>query len=84
MKPEKKMPQSTIKEWAEIGVPENWAYVLRKGYSIRDVAKLSGKGVGNSWVRLSNCSRVTKGVFISTHFYSVVTISIARVYLTGS
>ena len=30
MKPEKKMPQSTIKEWAEIGVPENWAYVLRK------------------------------------------------------
>ena len=30
MKPEKKMPQSTIKEWAEIGVPEEWAYVLRK------------------------------------------------------
>ena len=30
MKPEKKMPQSTIKEWAEIGVPEDWAYVLRK------------------------------------------------------
>ena len=24
------MPQSTIKEWAEIGVPEEWAYVLRK------------------------------------------------------
>jgi len=30
MKPEKKMLQSTIKEWAEIGVPEEWAYVLRK------------------------------------------------------
>ena len=30
MKPEKKMPQSTIKEWAESGVPEEWAYVLRK------------------------------------------------------
>ena len=30
MKPEKKMPQSTIKDWAEIGVPEEWAYVLRK------------------------------------------------------
>ncbi len=30
MKPEKKMPQSTIKEWAEIDVPEEWAYVLRK------------------------------------------------------
>ena len=30
MKPEKKMPQSTIKEWAEIGVPEEWAYVFRK------------------------------------------------------
>lgn len=30
MKPEKKMPQSTIKEWAEIGVPEEWVYVLRK------------------------------------------------------
>ena len=30
MKPEKKMPQSSIKEWEEIGVPEDWAYVLRK------------------------------------------------------
>ena len=30
MKPEKKMPQSAIKEWAEIGVPEEWAYVLRE------------------------------------------------------
>ena len=30
MKPEKKMPQSTINEWEEIGVSENWAYVMRK------------------------------------------------------
>ncbi len=30
MKPEAKMPQSSIKEWAEIGVPEDWVYVLRK------------------------------------------------------
>ena len=30
MKPEKKIPQSTIKEWEAIGVPENWVYVLRK------------------------------------------------------
>ncbi len=30
MKPEPKMPQSSIKEWAEIGVPEDWVYVLRK------------------------------------------------------
>lgn len=30
MKPEKKMPQSSINEWEEIGVSENWAYVMRK------------------------------------------------------
>ena len=30
MKPEKKNPQSSIKEWGEIGVSEEWAYVLRK------------------------------------------------------
>lgn len=30
MKPEKKMPQSTINEWEKIGVSENWAYVMRK------------------------------------------------------
>ena len=30
MKPEKKAPQSIIQEWAEIGVSENWVYVLRK------------------------------------------------------
>ena len=30
MKPEKKAPQSSIDEWAAIGVPEEWVYVLRK------------------------------------------------------
>ncbi len=30
MKPEKKAPQSTVAEWAEIGVPEEWVPVLRK------------------------------------------------------
>ena len=30
MKPEKRAPQSTIQEWAEIGVAEDWVYVLRK------------------------------------------------------
>lgn len=30
MKPEAKVPQSSIKDWAEIGVPEEWVYVLRK------------------------------------------------------
>ncbi len=30
MKPEKKIPQSTIAEWAEIGVAEEWVPVLRK------------------------------------------------------
>ena len=30
MKPEKRAPQSSIQEWAAIGVPEDWVYVLRK------------------------------------------------------
>ena len=30
MKPEKKAPQSSIQEWAAIGVDEDWVYVLRK------------------------------------------------------
>ena len=30
MKPEKRAPQSSIQEWAEIGVAEDWVYVLRK------------------------------------------------------
>ncbi len=30
MQPEKKAPQSSIQEWAAIGVAEHWVYVLRK------------------------------------------------------
>ena len=30
MKPEKKIPQSTVAEWSAIGVPEEWVPVLRK------------------------------------------------------
>ena len=47
MKPEKKMPQSTIKEWAEIGVPEDWAYVLRKaGFNlISDIREEKDQGL---------------------------------------
>ncbi len=44
MKPEKKMPQSTIKEWEEIGVPEDWAYVLRKaGFNLEKAQGLQQK-----------------------------------------
>ena len=47
MKPEKRMPQSTIAEWAEIGVPEDWVYVLRKaGFNlISDIAKEKPQGL---------------------------------------
>ena len=47
MKPEKKMPQSTIKEWEEIGVPEDWAYVLRKaGFNlISDIRDEKAQGL---------------------------------------
>ena len=47
MKPEKKMPQSTIQEWAAIGVPENWVYVLRKaGFNlISDIREEKAQGL---------------------------------------
>ena len=47
MKPEKKIPQSTIKEWEAIGVPENWVYVLRKaGFNlISDIKDEKGQGL---------------------------------------
>ena len=40
MKPEKKMPQSTIAEWQQLGVPEQWVHVLRKaGFNlVSDIA----------------------------------------------
>ena len=47
MKPEKKMPQSTVKEWDAIGVPENWVYVLRKaGFNlISDIKDEKAQGL---------------------------------------
>ena len=47
MKPEAKMPQSSIKEWAELGVPEEWVYVLRKaGFNlISDIREQKAQGL---------------------------------------
>lgn len=47
MKPEAKMPQSSIKEWAELGVPEEWVYVLRKaGFNlISDICDQKAQGL---------------------------------------
>ena len=47
MKPEKKMPQSTIAEWAELGVAEEWVYVLRKaGFNlISDIKNEKAQGL---------------------------------------
>ena len=47
MKPEAKMPQSSIKEWAELGVLEEWVYVLRKaGFNlISDIRDQKAQGL---------------------------------------
>ena len=47
MKPEKKIPQGSIKEWGEIGVSEEWAYVLRKaGFNlISDIRDEKAQGL---------------------------------------
>lgn len=47
LKPEKKMPQSSIREWAELGVPEEWVYVLRKaGFNlISDIKDEKAQGL---------------------------------------
>ncbi len=47
MKPEKKIPQSSIQQWAELGVPEEWVHVLRKaGFNlISDIAKEKAQGL---------------------------------------
>ena len=47
MKPEKKAPQSSIKEWAEIGVSEDWVYVLRKAgfYLVSDIKDEKPQGL---------------------------------------
>ncbi len=47
LKPEKKIPQNSIKEWAELGVPEDWVYVLRKaGFNlISDIKDEKAQGL---------------------------------------
>ena len=47
MKPEAKIPQSSIKEWAAIGVPEDEVYVLRKaGFNlISDIKDQKSQGL---------------------------------------
>ena len=47
MKPEAKMPQSSVKEWAELGVDESWVYVLRKaGFNlISDIKDEKAQGL---------------------------------------
>ncbi len=47
MKPEKKIPQSTPAEWAEIGVPEEWVPVLRKaGFNlVQNIAGEKAQGL---------------------------------------
>lgn len=47
LKPEKKIPQSTVKEWAELGVEEDWVYVLRKaGFNlISDIKDEKAQGL---------------------------------------
>ena len=47
LKPEVKIPQSSIKEWAAIGVPENWAYVMRKaGFNlVADIRDQKAQGL---------------------------------------
>lgn len=47
MKPEAKMPQSSVKEWAELGVDELWVYVLRKaGFNlISDIKDEKAQGL---------------------------------------
>jgi lysyl-tRNA synthetase class 2 len=47
MKPEKKAPQSSIQEWAAIGVAEDWVYVLRKAgfYLITDIKDQKAQGL---------------------------------------
>ena len=47
MKPEKRAPQSSIQEWAAIGVAEDWVYVLRKAgfYLIQDIKDEKPQGL---------------------------------------
>lgn len=47
MKPEKRIPQSKVEEWAAIGVPEQWVPVFRKaGYNlISDITQVKAQAL---------------------------------------
>ena len=47
MKPEKKAPKSSVGEWAEIGVPEEWVPVLNKAgfYLVQDIRDQKAQGL---------------------------------------
>lgn len=47
MRPEKKIPQSTVEEWAAIGVPEQWVPVFRKaGYNmVSDITQVKAQAL---------------------------------------
>ena len=47
LKPEVKIPQSSVQEWAKLGVPEEWVYVLRKaGFNlISDIKEQKAQGL---------------------------------------
>ncbi len=47
MKPEKKAPKSSVAEWAEIGVPEEWVPVLNKAgfYLVQDIREQKAQGL---------------------------------------
>ena len=47
MKPEKKAPKSSVAEWAEIGVPEEWVPVLNKAgfYLVQDIRDQKAQGL---------------------------------------
>lgn len=47
MKPEKKMPQSSVKDWNALGVKDEWVYVLRKaGFNlITDIKEEKAQGL---------------------------------------
>ena len=56
LKPEVKMPQTSVKDWEEkIGVPENWVYVLRKaGFNlISDIRAQKAQGLQHKMLEIN-------------------------------
>ena len=56
LKPEVKMPQTSVKDWEEkIGIPENWVYVLRKaGFNlISDIRAQKAQGLQQKMLEIN-------------------------------